>query len=161
MMLKCFKYIFLCILIVSFVSGAVAASDDVEDPIETYRFHWEGFSTLIDISPSQLSGYEGYPVSFNAEVMTYNPWKILDIWGNHYLVVAGELFLLRDGEVIDSKDLSEEPFPFFSFELEKDHKYSLKYKGICITENYTITSFDDSYKELNIEILPPELYWDS
>ena len=158
MMLKCFKYIFLCILIVSFVSGAVAASDDVEDPIETCRFHWESFSTLIDISPSQLSEYDGYLVSFNAQIVTYNPWGI---WWDHQHVGVGELFLLRDGEVIDSKDLSEDSYPYFSFVLEKDYKYSLKYKGTYIIENDTIKSFDDSYKELNIEILSPKLYWDS
>lgn len=173
MMLKCFKYIFLCILIVSFVTGAVAASDDVEDPGVTHCFDCEHYPTYIKVRSdsffSDLSGYDGYPLEIYAEVIACEPhfpgipvipgW---DLFHNEFNVDAGELFLLRDGEVIDCKDLSKEE-PSFLFIFEKDHKYSLKYEGVCISEyySYPIKFFNDSYKELNIEILPEEDYLNS
>ena len=165
MMLKCFKYIFLCILIVSFVSGAVAASDDVEDPIETHGFDCEHYPTYIkfkhDFFFPCFYGHDEYPVEIYAEVRTDTEpifgnviGEVLDNEDPHH-VDAGELFLLRDGEVIDSIDLSNEE-PSFLFIFEKDHKYSLKYEGVCIINGYDIISFGDSYKELNIEILTEE-----
>ena len=100
--------------------------------------------------PEEISGYDGSTVDFTAEVKIYFSAEV-----KTNAIGDGTLSLLKDGEVIDVKDLSEDSTPIFSLRIEKGHTYTLKYEGTYSHDGYWYYMNSDK----TLEVKYKDDYW--
>ena len=103
--------------------------------------------------PDEIHGWDGSTVHFTAAVKTYEFfWIYSDPIGH------GKLSLLKDGKVIDIKDLSENSTPTFSLKIEKGHTYALMYEGGYSQESsWYYYHYEPSSKTLDVHY--KDDYW--
>lgn len=107
----------------------------------------EEICTYIELYPSKIVGSHGDRVALTADVkqsFLFEPDEIVNL---------GNLSLLKDGEVLQVKDLSEDSYPVFLFTLERGHKYSLKYDK-CFTDKSEVAYYKSTSKEIPVTIHP-------
>lgn len=105
----------------------------------------DAIPTSIKVVPSKITGHAGDVAKFSAKVVfTFN-----DI---ESVANEGYLYLLKDGKVLQVKDLTKNSNPSYSFKLEKGHKYSLMFSGAEDVGEMSL-NYAPSNKNLNVKFL--------